>query len=403
MNNVLIQEQTSKNIFDVSTLIYNIEHTTSLYGQPGKLTFTLKKDPNPNSEFQISCGSVVMFWCDEIPVFYGFIFNIKTDSTEDYKVIAYDQMRYLQNHDYFLVEDMNIQEIFTKICNTLKIQYKMLGQAKLPQQKVNKKHFADISYFDILQYAINETNNSFVTERVYNDDGSFEDVYDPEMSSDKIPICFFIRDNFGTLELNDIESNVKYRRTGIDGGMNRAWTGKEWYYYNESLKPELEPLIIGDESLLTDYEYELDIDKDTYNEIYVMHTESSGEAQKTEDGRQIVTSDGKLLGIAKQNKTSLEKYGLLRKIQNVNSSMTDAQLEHYAQILVDNSSSPTRTLKLKALGYNGVNAGDGFLLRLNRLGIEAMVYVLSATHHYNSDVHTMSLEVCTAKNMREVL
>lgn len=401
MYKVLLNPINSKEVYVISTLVHNIEHTTSLYGQPGKLTLTVKKDPL--NVLQISCGSRIAFWHNDFPIFNGFIFNIKTDSTGDYKVIAYDQMRYLQNHDYFLIEDMNIQEIFTTICNALKIQYKMLGQAKSSQQKVNKKHFADASYFDMLQYAITETNNSFVTERVYKDDGSFEDVYDPEMSSDKIPICFFIRDNFGILELNDIESNVKYRRTGIDGGMNRAWTGKEWYYYNESLKPELEPLIIGDESLLTNYEYELDIDKDTYNEVYVMHTESDGKSQKTKDGRQIVTSDGKVLGIAKQDKTSLKKYGLLRKIQNVNSSMTDTQLEHYAQILIDNSSSPTRTLKLEALGYNGVNAGDGFLLRLNKLGIESMVYVLSATHHYNADMHTMSLEVCTARNMREVL
>jgi hypothetical protein len=29
--------------------------------------------------------------------------------------------------------------------------------------------------------------------------------------------------------------------------------------------------------------------------------------------------------------------------------------------------------------------------------------VLSATHHYNSDLHTMSLEVSTHKGMREIL
>ena len=60
-------------------------------------------------------------------------------------------------------------------------------------------------------------------------------------------------------------------------------------------------------------------------------------------------------------------------------------------------------MKLEALGYNGVNAGDGFLLRLKKLNYEGMVYVISATHNYGSDMHTMSLEVCTAKNMAEVI
>ena len=60
-------------------------------------------------------------------------------------------------------------------------------------------------------------------------------------------------------------------------------------------------------------------------------------------------------------------------------------------------------MKIEALGFNGINAGDGFVFRLNKLGIENMVYVLSATHHYNADIHTMTLEVSTAKNMVEVL
>lgn len=400
---MFLEDQISKQVFDVSTLVHDIEHTTSLYGQPGKLTFLIEKDPN--DILQISCGSLVQFWCEDTPVFYGFVFKIGTDRTECYRVTAYDQMRYLQNHDYFMMKDMSLNDVFEKICNALKIENrKILGKAKQNKSKLDSKHFADVSYFDILQHCINESNISRVKVEIMNEDGSFTPTYDPTKLDKTFPTIFFIRDNFGTLELNDIESNVKYRRTNNDEGTSKlGWYGGKLVGYNESLRPQLEPLIIGDESLLTDYQYELDIDKDTYNEVYVMNTTSDGESKKTEDGRYLVTSDGKRLGVAKQDNVSIDKYGLLRKIQNVQSSMNDVKLEEYAKLLLDNYSEPTKTMKIEALGFNGINAGDGFLLRLKKLGVESMVYVLSATHHYNSDLHTMSLEVSTHKGMREIL
>ena len=134
-----------------------------------------------------------------------------------------------------------------------------------------------------------------------------------------------------------------------------------------------------------------------------MNTTSDGKSEKIEDGRYLVTSDGKRLGIAEQDNNSIEKYGLLRKIQNVKNAMDEVKLKEYAKLALKVYSSPSRTMKLEALGFNGINAGDGFLLRLKKLGIESMVYVLSATHHYNADLHTMTLEVSTADNMSEVL
>lgn len=404
-----IVDQISKQAFDVSTLVHDIEHTTSLYGQPGKLTFLIEKDPN--DDLQISCGSLVQFWCDDYPVFYGYVFKIGTDRTECYRVTAYDQMRYLQNHDYLLMKDMNLVDVFNKICNALKIEdenKKILGKAKINSKlrmgNLNLKHFADVSYFDILQHCMNEERVRSTEIKTMNEDGSFTQTYDPTKLDKIFPTVYFIRDNFGTLELNDIESNVKYRRVNNDEGTSKLGRyGGQLVGYNEYNRPQLEPLIIGDESLLTDYQYELDIDKNTYNEIYVLNTTSDGEGEKTEDERYIVTSDGKRLGIAEQDNNSIEKYGLLRKIQNVKNAMDEAKLKEYAKLALKVYSSPSRTMKLEALGFNGINAGDGFLLRLKKLGIESMVYVLSATHHYNADLHTMTLEISTADNMSEAL
>lgn len=390
-----IIDQESGEGFDVTELAYNITHTTTLQGQAGKLTFNLRKDPN--DILQVSMGSVVKFWCDDVPVFYGYVFNLKTKREEVYQITAYDQMRYLQNHDYFLAENLSLQDIFKKICTQLKLTYKILGHAKIsPEAPIEKHLFADTSYFDILQYAINETNNRYISEKVYNEDGTYNVLL--STIDDVIGYKYFIRDNFGTLELNDIESNVKYRRTGIDGDITRVWTGSEWYYYDENQRENLEPLIIGDESLLTDYNYELDIDKNTYNEVYLMQSVQT--TSKTKDKN---TTDKKLI-LARQNKDTIKKWGLLRKITNIKgSNFTESELEEYMKLSLLEGSQVNKTLKLKALGYNGVNAGDGFLLRLKKLGIEEMMFVISATHYYDSNKHTMSLDVATSKNLTEVI
>ena len=453
-----IIDQESKDGFDVSELAYNITHTTTLQGQAGKLTFNLRKDPN--DILHISMGSVVKFWYDDIPIFYGYVFNLKTSREEVYQVTAYDQMRYLQNHDYFLVEDLSLQDIFKDICTQLKMQYKILGKANSNKDvKIEKHLFADASYFDILQYAINETNvfntkkdfekksktlsvgttvefiggNNYETPsssipasknrttgkatitniskgslHPYHLVGTTSNVYgwcdeDSILIDDSTTNLinqnyYFIRDNFGVIELNDIESNVKFRRTKIDGDMTQKWTGGEYYEYNENQRPELEPLIIGDESLLMDYTYELDIDKETYNELYLM------ESVKSTSNTKDKNTTNKKLVLAKQNEETIKKWGLLRKITNVKgSNLSKTKLEEYAKLSLESGAQVNKTLKLEALGYNGVNAGDGFLLRLKKLGINQMMYVISATHHYDADKHTMTLDVATSKNLTEVI
>lgn len=403
-----IFDKESGDAFDVSELFYNAVYTTTLQGQPGKLTFNLKKDPN--NILQVSMGSHVQFYCDEIPIFSGKVFNMKCDIEDIYEITAYDQMRYLQNHDYYLLENKSLPEVFRQICVdglqlTENESFKILGHAKTLTDNIQTKSFLDVSYFDILQYAINEENSKSVQEHVYNEDGtiSFTKLNaGSESDLEAIPYKYFIRDNFGVLELNDIENNVKFRQTGIDGNYTRKWTGKEWYYYDESSREQLEPLIIGDESLLMNYNYQLDIDKNTYTELMLVSTtknESKGN-KKSEDVKKL----GKSLVFYDRNTNQANKWGVLRKIINLKKSdATQQEIDEYGKLSLLEGSQINKTLKIDSLGYNGVNAGDGFLLEIKKLGIREMVYVISATHNYDCDKHTMHLEVSTSRNLTEVL
>lgn len=74
---------------------------TKRSGEPGKLNFTVVKDPSLN--FQE--GNAVAFKKGNDKVFYGFIFSKKRDKGNTIKVTAYDQLRYFKNKDTYIIEN----------------------------------------------------------------------------------------------------------------------------------------------------------------------------------------------------------------------------------------------------------------------------------------------------------
>lgn len=363
--------------YDISEIVHSIEYTTSILGQPGKLSFIVEKDPN--DILQMALGNMIKFWTvdefkQETGVFQGYIFNIGTDGTEAYRVLAYDQMRYLQNHDDWDMSGKSLPEVFEYICGKCQLNYEVFA---IPDRstKVNEKIFIDASYFEMLQYAIDWTNT----------------YQRPERTNDlDIGVYWYIRDNFGTLQLRE----VKYCSS-----------------HDENRLPVDDYLIIGDESLLMDYQYEVDIDKNTFNEFYFTYNDKSKAAATTNTQVQRPTPVGAIQAgtpISGTN-TSLDgqtigddtipKWGKLRKYVSVNDISDKDLLAEYMRLNVEHFNEPGRSIKLSALGYDGIYAGSTFVLRLKKLEIDYMVYVISATHKYDGDTHTMDLEINTNSGM----
>ena len=383
--------------FDVSELAYNIDYSTSLKGYAGKLTFKLRKDPN--DILKIALGDVVEFCYDDLQVFKGFVFTLSTTEEEEYSVVAYDQMRYLQNHDYYFTDGTETaSDIFTKICMNAGFKEYNFNNKKMVESfkvvdksafRVRPYTFQDKTYFEILEWAIEETQKG--NYRIYKN-AKGEDVveYDIERTLsnaglDKIwkGFHYYIRDNFGVLEFKSLGSNLKVSRANMKT--------KEQFLDNETL-------VIGEESLLMNYDYSIDIDKDTHNEILLLS--ETNESIKNEKGKKEKV---KKLVYATQA-DSVNKWGRLRKIVTVKEGATEEQLKNYAKLVLDVENNPTKTLKLTCLGYNGLYAGNAFALRLKSVGVnDVPVYILSAVHHYDGDNHTMDLEVTTEGNFPEGL
>ena len=384
-----------KDGFDVSELAYNIDYSTSLKGYAGKLTFKLRKDPN----LKIALGDEVEFSYDDLQVFKGYVFTLSTTETEEYSVVAYDQMRYLQNHDYYFTDGTETaSDIFLKLCNNAGFkeynfsEKKMITTATVVDESVVKVRpytFQDKTLFEIIEWAIEETQKG--NYRIYKNAQGQEVVeYEIEKTLsnaglDKLwkGFHYYIRDNFGKLEFKSLGSNLKLSKTD-------SYTNKQFL--------DNETLVIGEESLLMNYEYSIDIDKDTHNEILLL-SETNESIKNEKDKKEKV----KKLVYATQA-DSVNKWGRLRKIVTVKEGATEEQLKNYAKLILDVENNPTKTLKLTCLGYNGLYAGNAFALRLKSVGINDIpVYILSAVHHYDGDNHTMDLEVTTEGNFPEGL
>ena len=201
-----LQNSNNGKVFDISNIAEEITVQTQINGEAGKLTCLLQKDPN--NLLQIANGSIISFIVDGKGFFFGYVFKIGTDSAENYKITAYDQLRYLKNSDVMATANMTASNIFAKICKDLGLNYKI----KVPTNYVPEPYLHNNkTYYTIIDRGLRLAN--------INDNAQY-----------------FIADDFGTLTW----SELSYEKTNIQ---------------------------LGGGSMLTDYNYEKSIDSDTFNQI----------------------------------------------------------------------------------------------------------------------------------------
>lgn len=203
---LILQNSNDGNIYDISELAETIEVSQSITGEAGKLTCTLQKDPNEIC--QLANGSYIRFKYDGQGIFFGYVFKIDTDESRNFKITAYDQLRYLKNADIYMFKNMTASDIFKKICTDYGLKYKI----KVP------------SYYKPEPYVYDNKTLYSIIERGMNLASINEGAY------------YYIVDRFGTLTW----SELSYEKTDVQ---------------------------LGSSSLMTAYQYEKSIDNDTYNQV----------------------------------------------------------------------------------------------------------------------------------------
>ena len=106
--------------------------------------------------------------------------------------------------------------------------------------------------------------------------------------------------------------------------------------------------------------------------------------------------------IAEKSNSALEqKIGIFQEIQQPDESLTKAQVKDLVGSVLDTLDDPEETLTLNILGDPDVISGKAILVKIPHLGISRAYYVDSDDHAFEDNMHTMSLTLTTAAEIKK--
>lgn len=114
----------------------------------------------------------------------------------------------------------------------------------------------------------------------------------------------------------------------------------------------------------------------------------------------MISKEGTTL--AEKSNSSLEqKIGIFQEIQQPDESLTKAQVKDLVGSVLDTLDDPEETLTLNILGDPDVISGKAILVKIPHLGISRAYYVDSDDHTFEDNMHTMSLTLTTAAEIKK--
>lgn len=320
---MLVQQNRTNRTFDISELVGDVEWTTSIItSQPGKLLFKYVEDAAVNPEE----GDFVRFRFNGRGVFLGRIFKKKRNQKGIMEVTAYDSMRFLKNKQTYNLQAMTSAQIFRMLCREHELAFRVVNDSFVA---VPAKLHENKSLYSILK-------NAFETTLISNRE------------------WYFVRDNFGVLEHVHINSQQT-------------------------------PLVIGDNSMASGYEFTGSIDDDTFNRVRLVR-------ENPETNRREI--------YIVQNSSNINRWGRLQFSETVDANLNPGQVEARAELILQAKNRRTRELKISALGDLRIRAGNGVVTSIERLRNEGFAniqrtIVCQCTHKWSKGAHVMDLEMRT--------
>lgn len=114
----------------------------------------------------------------------------------------------------------------------------------------------------------------------------------------------------------------------------------------------------------------------------------------------MISKEGTTL--AERSNSSLEqKIGIFQEIQQPDESLTKAQVKDLVGSVLDTLDDPEETLALNILGDPDVISGKAILVKIPHLDISRAYYVDSDDHTFEDNMHTMSLTLTTAAEIKK--
>lgn len=316
---LLTQNVQNGTTYDLSELVESFSLDTDIGMQAGSLKVSFVK----HATWTPSEGDIVRFQYKGYNMFYGKVFIRRKATNGHWDITAYDQLRYLQNTDTVAVPAMTSGQLFNYLC----------------------------ALNDSPRYRVVD-DSGYACPAIIHDGKSYMQMLDDALGKTIVNTgtWYIIRDSFGTLEhvsLNSLRTN----------------------------------LLIGDESLLTDFSYESSIDE-SYNTIKL-----------TRDNKDTNKRDVFMV----YDSSKQAWWGKLQYHQSINEDYNDAQAQALAHAMMDSLSNVNKELKITAIGHPAVSAGTGIYIKISELSSEGLdtlvpVFITKCTHKA-SPFHTMDLTV----------
>lgn len=112
----------------------------------------------------------------------------------------------------------------------------------------------------------------------------------------------------------------------------------------------------------------------------------------------LLSDEGTVL--AEQKKTSLEeKIGIMQDIDEPDETLNSAQLQELVTSMLDEKSTPERSMSITALGKAEVISGRGVFIIIPALKISRTYYVDQDSHTFKDNYHSMSLTLTYANDL----
>lgn len=301
---------------DLSQIACNIKYTDSFNNGASSLTFEY-----PAAKAGLfPNGSAVVFTYGGANVFYGFLFTSKANDAT-VKCTACDQLRYLKAEAFLTRQEEPLDSFCNKVFAQAGDRIRV-GAMDSTQISLKKCIFDNKTWLDMIYDSIRE--NLYFNGYLY-----------------------ALRDEFGALTLRDV--------------------------YDLRL-----PLVIGDGSLATGYDYSISIDGDTANYVKVGHDNDAAGVRDV-----FVAEDS----------ANIAKWGKLALYKTVSGSVNEAQLKELAANILAVKNRETESLTLDCTGDLRVRAGCGVKVVLSAAGINLWAMVTKAAHSFAGASHTMRLEL----------
>lgn len=315
-------------VFDVSECATNIRIKSALYNNCGQ--FSCKLIHEDCQQFRV--GDRVRLYLDGRCWFCGFIFTTEFESKTTMMITAFDYLRYFKAPLIYgknqLInstgQGLSASEIFTKICQDLKIPFEVIEASTLP---VTPQNHTQKTAFNILSDAITETViNSPAANRLY-----YMYYHESHFSEDE---------------------NTKTRQVNMKDQQVFKNSGKVIWRLRNNL---ITDSCIDDE-FIYQYNFKESIDEQTYNEVIVykdQKTYLSKTGKTLKNGKKTGTQIKK---VAKDNKLKA-LYGYLPYFHRAPDGWSEAQMQQTAQTLQNILARPTHSISLQCYGIIGLRAG----------------------------------------------